>query len=870
MAVTADSIVVELLAKTDGYTAAINGAAATTDTALSKVERSAGRLEAIIQKNAQVQISAANQNAQAVVTAVQEQTAAILRTSSVSQNAILALAKAFDEKGSAAGRTAPQVIEAVSAEAAAIEAASRRAVTAIDRTNKVIEAKPNPKILPDVETIEQQVVVIEKGTARAAAASRNLGRQISDIGVGLVGGQNPFLVLSQQAPQVADALADTGGKAAAVASFFAGPWGAALLAAGSALGLLVGKALEAGESMDDLVAKLQDNARKTDLADEAQRIFSRTLEGGAQASRELNEQLGKQVQTEEQAAGAALRSAEAQRQANIQTRQRIVSQIALTRALLEQDASRSRQGGERSELAIGAQARDQARLTQLKADEAKATRAVADAQGAVVKLSIPIIDGRAAAAADKSAAATDRHAKALGRLRDAYLKAQSAAKNDTQRAAAVRDYREGRTRIDVQLANDQDAIREANKKKPKGPSAETLARRAEAARIREVRNNEAYNNELESLNQAIIQASRAQEVDAGKLAEYSRQEVASALAKRIAQIDADESAKRYTAEQAANLRKLAKQSADLQNLNINNDEVRKRSDEQNQVAQTRLSVESEQLQAQLGISESIQERKRLEQQLLDIRFKQLKIEQDAILNDTTGRYSDAQRTQAKITKDSLPALQSAGQTAIDQRYRTPLEQYRKSISGPDGLQNSIDAVKIDALEAVTDELTKATAAALGLKGAFGQVVGELIRIGIQRQIIGPLADSLFGPASGGGGGGIGKAVSKLFGRASGGYMAPGSVARVNENRGGVELLRMGSQGGTVIPLGQSAAPSGGGNTTVVQHFHADMRGALTFPEFVANFKGYVDGKAAEAGRVAYGSAVRDAPARAAKERPLKY
>lgn len=719
MAVTADSVVVELLAKTDGYTANINGAANDTANAMSRIERSASKAEA-------------------------------------------------------------QVVRSAGA---------------------------------------------------MANAQRNLGRQIADIGTQVSGGQSPFLILAQQAPQVADALADTGGKAAQVAAFFAGPWGAALLAAGSVLGVLVSKSLEAGESLDDLVAKLQDSARKTELADQAQRIFAQSLDGAAKAAADLNEQLGKQIQTEEQARVAALRNAEAIRQTTIQNRLRIVSTIALTRALLEQDAARSRQGGERGDLAAGAQGRNQERFNKLKLDEAKATKAVADAQAAVVKASVPIIDGQAAAAADKGAAATDRHAKALGRLRDAYLKAQAAAKNDAQRAAAVRDYREGRTRIDVSLAKEQDAIREANRKPRRGPSAETLAKRAEADRVRDIRNNEAYNNELESLNQAIIQASRAQEVDAGKLAEYSRQEVASALAKRIAQISADESAKKYTKEQAENLRKLAKQSADIQNQNISSEEVRRRTDEQNTVAQTRLNVESEQLQAQLGISESLTERKSLERQLLDIRYKQLKIEQDAILNDTTGRYSDAQRTQAKVTRDALPSLKSAGQTAIDQRYRSPYEQYRRSLSNADDLAASIDRVKIDTLEAVTDELTKATTAALGLKGAFGQVVGELIRIGIQRKIIGPLADSLFGPASGGGSSGnVGSliaSVSQLFGRASGGYMAPGSVARVNEGRGGVELLRMGSQGGTVIPLGATAAQPAGAAGPRYFTIQVDARNSVT-------------------------------------------
>lgn len=76
--------------------------------------------------------------------------------------------------------------------------------------------------------------------ARAANGYRNLGRQIQDIGVGLVSGQSPFLVLAQQAPQVADALSDVGKKAGVAGlairgmQFLATPLGAVLLAAASA------------------------------------------------------------------------------------------------------------------------------------------------------------------------------------------------------------------------------------------------------------------------------------------------------------------------------------------------------------------------------------------------------------------------------------------------------------------------------------------------------------------------------------------------------------------------------------------------------------------------------------------------------------
>lgn len=97
-----------------------------------------------------------------------------------------------------------------------------------------------------------------------------------------------------------------------------------------------------------------------------------------------------------------------------------------------------------------------------------------------------------------------------------------------------------------------------------------------------------------------------------------------------------------------------------------------------------------------------------------------------------------------------------------------------------------------------------------------------------------------------GGGGIGSLLGNIgsaassafsqggtFGRASGGYVAPRSVVRVNEGRGGVELLRMGGQGGTVIPLGQTKAQRSGGSPTIVnQTFALDARYGITTPELL--------------------------------------
>ena len=113
----------------------------------------------------------------------------------------------------------------------------------------------------------------------------------------------------------------------------------------------------------------------------------------------------------------------------------------------------------------------------------------------------------------------------------------------------------------------------------------------------------------------------------------------------------------------------------------------------------------------------------------------------------------------------------------------------------------------------------------------------------------------------------GLSLSKLgIGRASGGYVAPYSIHPVNEAGAG-ELLRMGGQGGEVIPLGRAKAASGGG-MTVIQHISVDGRNSVTPAAFasqiIATANDHANRVAASAGQAAYNGS----PARIRKQQVL--
>jgi murein DD-endopeptidase MepM/ murein hydrolase activator NlpD len=79
-----------------------------------------------------------------------------------------------------------------------------------------------------------------------------------------------------------------------------------------------------------------------------------------------------------------------------------------------------------------------------------------------------------------------------------------------------------------------------------------------------------------------------------------------------------------------------------------------------------------------------------------------------------------------------------------------------------------------------------------------------------------------------------------LGRASGGYVGPHSIHPVNESSGGVELLRMGPQGGEIIPLGQTkAATPAAGGVTLQQTINIDSRGSVNPAGYTEHIKAAV-------------------------------
>lgn len=621
--------------------------------------------------------------------------------------------------------------------------------------------------------------VVEITSRQQANSTRNLGRQIADVGTSLASGSSPFLILAQQAPQFADALADGQGRAARFAAFFAGPWGAALLAAGSILGVFIEKLLDASK---------------------AQKTLQEAAEAAAEAEQTLKDVLGGTIDQTENARIAALNLVNLRRLQAQETLNTAKAELRLAEAYLERQRAEAVGGRAQNFGAnFGVQNRER--------DVARRQANVENAQSKIRALEIRL----------------DRLQSLAGTARGVEQAKEN--KSAEREAAAARRKAEAEAR-----------------------RAEREARRAAEE---EARNRRAFANDLARSKSELLGAEADLTADTRLQDQVLRDRIVNERDREKADIDANPA---YNAAQREELKAIQDRIADAKLRRVNIEEAERYLSEELDLRSAGIRNQRDILQNEERLAETNQERRSIALRLVDLAYKQERAELEAVL--ASKQATDVQKQIAQQRLDLLDQLQKGDQAQVVRQTESPMERYRRQIFGD--INDQLEEIEVRSMQRLEDSLVRATTKALGLKGALGDIVGELIRIGIQRQIIGPLADALFG-AAGGGGGGIFSFIGRALGaRASGGYVASGQMYRVNEGAspGRVEGFRpLGS--GTIIPLGQMEAARRGAGTTIVQQFTLQAPNSILASELV-DFIERRSREAAQAGaQGGYGLARRD-------------
>lgn len=391
---------------------------------------------------------------------------------------------------------------------------------------------------------------------------------------------------------------------------------------------------------------------------------------------------------------------------------------------------------------------------------------------------------------------------------------------------------------------------------------------------------------------------------------------------RLAQVRAINADKDYSKAQKLQLLELNDEVAQARVAAVLADARVQAADDALFLQQGDIENERDLLEAQGRIADTVAERRTIELRLLDLQYKEEKLRLEAIANNE--RLNAAERESARRKLAILDQRYALDKQNVERQNEGVGRRYARDLNAKD-ITEQLDQVRVNGLQKLEDQLTDTISSVFKLGGAFGdvanQIIADLIRIGVQRAIIAPLANMLFGPDPnapgggeggggglggllgslfGGGGGGtsglkgllsgaknsivagdswlekvfgsIGGGGSKgggggfsdilglvggLFGRASGGHVVAGNVYRVNET--GIEGFRPAGSG-QIVPLGRMEG-RGGNVTQVRQTFVLDARYGVTTPELLRHVNVVASRKAAEAGVTAFRAAQDATPGR---------
>lgn len=326
-----------------------------------------------------------------------------------------------------------------------------------------------------------------------------------------------------------------------------------------------------------------------------------------------------------------------------------------------------------------------------------------------------------------------------------------------------------------------------------------------------------FDNQLASYAQQALSAMQGVAKSADERAELELRSVEIARVRTLADIN---TSAEFSAAQKDRLRAQVETLADLERERVEFQRKAQAERDTADLAEAQYRTEADALRDQLELTDSNAKRRDLAFEILDLEYRHQRAKLESVIASETA--ADADKRLAQITLDGLNNAQAAKRAGVARDNQSPGQQYVSDLrKEAENINDAFEEAATNGLDRLNDGLADTLKSALGLHGILGDIVGDFIEIALRQSLLKPLAESLFGGGGGGGIGGLfgsllggGKQALKLAGRASGGYIAPGQMVRVNESGapGKVEAF-MSRDGGSIIPLGQmnAMASAGGGN-----------------------------------------------------------
>ena len=336
-----------------------------------------------------------------------------------------------------------------------------------------------------------------------------------------------------------------------------------------------------------------------------------------------------------------------------------------------------------------------------------------------------------------------------------------------------------------------------------------------------------FDAELAGLAQQTLSSNAGIAKSAEERAELELRSVELARTRTIADVKRNEE---YSAVQKMRLTEQVEALAQAERDRVEFQKQQQLEQERQQLSDEQYRGEQDALRLQYDMAETQAERKKIALDLLALENRYQRSMLEAVLASETA--SNAEKKRAKMALDFLTKSIGSRAAQAARQNETPVEQYLRSINQtPAQINEAIDDIKIDGLNALNQGLVDAIMGVKSLGDMFravaSQIIADLLRISIQKAIIGPLAGLLFG---GGGAaasvaGGIGAGIGGFPGFAKGTNFAPRGIGIVGEEgpefinfRGGEKVFPNG-----VTPFGMTSGTTH--SPTFVFPGITDARGA---------------------------------------------
>jgi hypothetical protein len=572
-----------------------------------------------------------------------------------------------------------------------------------------------------------------------AGASAQSGGAAEEAGTDIEG-------MGDKVLETADKAKDMGGKLGAVASFLGGPWGIAITVALTALSPFIGRLFEAEDALEGV------EFASSKLGD-AQAIL-----GGV-----LDKTTG-QINTQSQALLALARAQAIAGRIGAQQRQ------AAARSELD-SISRGNLGDLRIEGSIGG-----ARIVR-----AETGAGIVDAYRNG-QMSAAEAERRLRSFADKGIISQDAYFRAAQAITSDALEAENVKVFDDAQAALSGDTGAAR-RIFGPQGGSGGGRGGGGGRARSGP-----APRSEAERAAD------FDRQAAALQRDTLQAQLDLATSAEERAGIQVQLLDLEREQRLAEIEASDLGKERKAALIAQTEallgvapKIDEQGNLIVSANIGlegqiivRERIAQMEREAEALAEEEFRAKVDALQLQLQLADTDAERKAIALKILEAEEANLNSKLNAVISSKIAE--DAEKERAQRALDAQAATADTRRAAVGRQNETELERYLRRLNATPGqINEALQGIQIDGLEALNDGLTQAILGAESLGDVFSrvadQIIADLLRIAVQQAIIRPLANALFGGGEAGGGG--------LFGSIFGGGGGSGLVSTQGQNLPGV-------------------------------------------------------------------------------------